>query len=62
MKIAPNRTRRKSARLVAYAVFQNKYICHFIILQRIMSDVVGVGVPDDPVFFNYLYYKLFITI
>ena len=48
MKIAPNRTRRKSARLVAYAVFQNKYICHFIILQRIMSDVVGVGVPDGP--------------
>ena len=28
MKIAPNRTRRESARLVAYAVFQNKYICH----------------------------------
>ena len=41
MKIAPNRTRRKPARLVAYAVFQNKYICHFIILQRIMSNAVG---------------------
>ena len=31
MKIAPNRTRRKSARLIAYAVFQNKYICHLFI-------------------------------
>ena len=30
MKIAPNRTHRKSARLVAYAAFQNKYICHYI--------------------------------
>ena len=30
MKIAPNRTRRKSARLVAYAAFQNKYICYYI--------------------------------
>ena len=46
MKIAPNRTRRKSARLVAYAVFQNKYICHYInkITLKMMTDVVGGGV------------------
>ena len=46
MKIAPNRTRRKSARLVAYAAFQNKYICHYInkITLKMMTDVVGVGV------------------
>ena len=29
------------ARLVAYAVFQNKYICHFIIF--LMPDIVGGG-------------------
>ena len=46
MKIAPNRTRRESARLVAYAVFQNKYICHFIIL--LMSNVVGADASVDP--------------
>ena len=46
MKIAPNRTRRESARLVAYAVFQNKYICHFIIL--LMSNVVGADASVRP--------------
>ena len=30
MKIAPIALADSTARLVAYAVFQNKYICHFI--------------------------------
>jgi len=40
----------KTARLVAYAVFQNKYICHYInkITLKMMPDVVGADASVRP--------------
>ena len=49
MKIAPIALADVTARLVAYAAFQNKYIYYYIMkYKKIMSNIVGVDVLGDP--------------